>query len=97
MKDHHEYEKIGLGYSDIAQLVLRSPDKLYGLDFGGDGDYSAYLVDEDCAIPESYKLRFEAKHWIMIYDDVALRFQAYGEFIRVYSRGEFGCIIQIIK
>lgn len=54
MKDHREYKKIPLGESDIASLLLRHPAGCEMLDFGEDGSYSAYLVDDDCEIPEHY-------------------------------------------
>ena len=61
MKDHHKYSKIPLGESDIASLLLRHPAGCDVLDFGTDGGYSAYLVDEECEIPGHYAKIMECK------------------------------------
>lgn len=52
LRDHHEYNKIPLGESDVAAIVLRSKCISYVLSFGCDGGYSAYLVDEECEVPD---------------------------------------------
>lgn len=95
MKDHHEYSKISLGASDVASLVLRFPCGSKVLDFGEDGGYSSYLVDEECIIPDHYSLECECEHWLWIYDDTSRTLQFDGEKIRVFRAGVKGCIIQI--
>lgn len=52
MKEHHAYEKVYLGGSDIAGLTVQAfgnnGEILYHfLQFGGDGEYSAYIVDAE--------------------------------------------------
>lgn len=96
MKDHHEYGKISLGESDISSLVLRFPCGSQVLDFGEDGGYSAYQVDEECIIPEHYTIVFECEHWLWVYDDTSRTARFDGEKIRVFRAGLRGCIIQIL-
>lgn len=68
----------------------------FKLQFGEDGDYSAYLVDDECRVPESYELRLSGKVWLKIYDDHGLVFSERCQEWRIYRRGVFGCIIQLI-
>lgn len=109
MTDYHEYKKISLGCSDIASLTIRTcavPGEspctiLKALDFGEDGSYSAYLVDDDAEIGEHYEVVCEGHFWMTIYDDngVAAKIDAHdrvdGGTIRVYRAGMRGCIIQV--
>lgn len=95
MKNHHDYDKVNLGSSDIASVILRAPGKLSELHFGFDGSYSAYLVDEECEVPESYALEFETEHWLDVYDDNRRTLHVHADKIKVFSRGNGGCIIQI--
>lgn len=100
MKNYHSYKKIHLGASDIASLILRTPGQMEALNFGEDGDYWAYLVDEEAEISEYYEKVFTANYWLKIYDDEALTFNKHifdNEEIVVYRAGSFGCIIQIRK
>lgn len=102
MKDHHSYNKVFIGDSDIASLTVRTPDQVAILNFGGDDYYRAYIVDSECEIPEHYKLTFHAyasKYWpgvwMKIYDDEGLTIKIEAPHsIRVYQSGAFGCIIQ---
>lgn len=59
MKNYKEYEKRFIGSSDIAALILVGCDenglKTSTLDFGEDGSYMAYVVDEDAEIGAHYK------------------------------------------
>ena len=104
MKDHHSYNKVSIGASDIASLTVRTPNQVAILNFGEDGDYSAYIVDEECLIPEYYELTLECSEskywpgvWMRIYDDDGLSFKIKAPHsIRVYQAGAFGCIIQTI-
>lgn len=94
MKDHHEYKKIPLGESDVASLTLRGGMGSHVLDFGEDGGYSAYLVDEECEIPDHYDRIWSCSAWLWIYDDTrrTVRIDAYE--IRIFRCGMKGCIIQ---
>ena len=97
MKTHYNYATQSIGGSDIASLILRGPMCLKKMDFGGDGEYRSYIVDEFCEIPESYGLQFSCTDWIKIYDDNGLSFTAKAKKINVFRRGDYGCIIQLIS
>lgn len=98
---HHDYEKVSIGSSDSARLeVIHTTEngisKSY-LNFGEDGDYKAYVVDEKCVIPDTYELRctFESGY-VNIFDDSWNHVFIEGETVQIYRRGNFGCIIKII-
>lgn len=97
MRNHHEYPKIYLGESDYATLIIAGAgnDNLcQDLHFGIDGEYKAYLVDEDCEIPEFYEFIAKFENWMKIYDDHILVNLIHADEIKVYRAGDFGCIIQ---
>lgn len=100
MKNYKEYEKRFIGSSDIAALILVGCDenglKTSTLDFGEDGSYMAYVVDEDAEIGAHYKKVADFKHWLKIYDDDELTYQVNAQEINIYRAGDFGCIIQTI-
>lgn len=98
---HHDYEKVFIGSSDSARLeVIHTTEngrlKSY-LNFGEDGDYKAYVVDEKCVIPDTYELicTFEGGY-VNIFDDSWNHVFIEGETVQIYRRGDFGCIIKII-
>lgn len=93
MKTYKDFRKIGLGFSDIAALVLRGCDCIDELHFGGDGHYSAYLVTEEAEIGEHYKEVFRCHSWLWIYDDERCVCMIYAPDIIVYRAGEMGCVI----
>lgn len=95
MRDHHSYPMVSLGGSDIASLILRAPGKLSDLFMGEDGEYSAYVVDEECLIPSRYTQAFECESWLRVYDDENMVKKFRGDVIRVFRCGAFGIIIQI--
>lgn len=101
MKNYKDYEKKFIGASDIAALILvgcgESGLKTSHLDFGTDGRYSAYIVDQDAQIAEHYKKVDSFTSWLKIYDDEELTFAAYGKEIDIYRAAEMGCIIKVIK
>lgn len=96
MKNYKDYPRYHLGCSDIARLILSSHDKLEYLNFGGDGSYKAYLVDEEAEIGAHYGLVFEATSWLTVFDDDERTLKIYAKEIKVYQAGECGCIIQTI-
>ena len=101
MKSYKDFEKVTIGYSDIVTLVVFGcrEDGLAVdmLNFGSDGIYNAYLVDEaDVEIGEHYKKVANFKNWMKIYDDHIKSFEIQAKEINVYMAGEFGCIIQAI-
>lgn len=96
MKNYKDFEKKSIGSSDIASLTVRSGMKVAPLNFGEDGAYSAYIVTEDAEIGSHYKLTFEGKGWISIFDDTMLTFEARADEIKIYQAGAFGCIVQLL-
>lgn len=103
MKDYKDYEKINIGSSDISALLLGGLDERSELiskyiEFRHDGDYSAYLVDNEASIGEDFKLLFVSYHWLVIYDDVERTRQLRGRQIKVYQNPKTKkTIIQTIK
>lgn len=98
---HHDYEKVFIGGSDSARLeVIHATEhgvSTHYLNFGEDGDYKAYVVDEKCTIPDTYELRcaFEGG-CVDLFDDEGYNVHIEGETVQIYRRGDFGCIIKII-
>lgn len=89
--------KVFLGASDIASVILRTPNEVNILKFGSDGTYSAYFIDADkgeCEIGEHYKEEFAFSGWLKVYDDDMVQCKLYAESIKVYRAGDFGCIIK---
>lgn len=60
MKNYKKYEKAYIGGSDVSALTVTA----FGesgltaniLRFGSDGEYHAYIVDDECEIPSHYAL-----------------------------------------
>lgn len=98
---HHDYEKVFIGSSDSARLkvihrVGGYVSKSY-LNFGEDGEYEAYIVDEKCTIPDTYELRYSFEGgYVDLFDDEGYNVYIKGETVQIYRRGNFGCIIKII-
>ena len=101
MKNYKDYEKKLIGDSDIAALITvgcgENGLKTGMIHFGEDGNYLAYIVDQDAEIAEHYKKIDSFTHWLKIYDDWGLTLYVCGKEINVYRAGEMGCIIQVIK
>lgn len=97
MKNYKDYDVEFIGNSDIASLTLRAPMRAEILNFGEDNSYMAYIVDKDAEIGSHYKLEYTFDHWLKVYDDDGLVRTFTGDIIKVYSAGQMGCIIQIIK
>lgn len=66
------YPKRFIGWSDIARLTVVASDGFYGLEFGEDGFYDAYVVDENAEIGDHYDLVFTAHEWVWIFSDYDL-------------------------
>lgn len=108
MKNHHTYEKAYIGESDVATLIAAgmrpAAEKVEGIHwlktqpiaFSEDGAYDAYVVDEECEIPDYYKLEATFEHWLKIYDDSSMAFSVRAKEIRIYQAGSMGAIIQLI-
>lgn len=102
MKAYKEYEKRIIGESDIATLILVGVEKENGLklstlNFGEEGVYKAYIVDENAIIGNHYTKIATFNKWVRIYDDFGLTYKIHAEEVNVFRAGEFGCIIQTIR
>lgn len=101
MKNYKDFGKTYIGGSDIASLILvgcvgeDGELKFFDLHFGGDGDYRAYIVDRETAIPEHYNKVAEFTDWMRIYDDTSLVAKYDARLIEVFRAGDYGCIIKI--
>lgn len=67
------------------------------INFGGDGDYDAYIVPEEAEVGEHYKAVAEFENWVRIYDDTSMSAKFEGSKITIYRAGKFGCIIKVWK
>lgn len=101
MKNYKEYERTYIGSSDYAALLVSGCkdgklDSQY-IHFGEDGIYNAYIVDGNAKIGNHYELECEFENWLKVYDDQGLVETFYAKHIKIYTAGDFGCIIQLIK
>lgn len=103
MKSYKECDKISIGQSDIAALILvgcRNEEGVVSepLHFGEDGEYHAYIIDcEEVEIGSHYKKVAIFHHWLKIYDDDSRVFYRLAREINIYRAGDFGCIIELKK
>ncbi|MFG6393085.1 MAG: hypothetical protein K1W24_02680 [Lachnospiraceae bacterium] len=103
MKNYKDFEKIYIGSSDVAALILAGCYQEEGLKtqtlhFGEDGSYEAYLIEgEDVTIGSHYKKMATFNHWLKIYDDNKKTFSMRAKEINVYRAGDSGCIVQAIN
>lgn len=96
MKNYKEFERVYIGDSDMAELAVRSVQRVGLLAFGKDGCYHAYeCFGEDVQIGDHYKKVFEGETWLKIYDDHELVYDRRedGKKVDIYRAGEMGCII----
>lgn len=92
--DEYKHNRICLGRSDIASLVLRSPCDVRLLNFGEDDAYYAWFVkNEGVEIPSHYHEVYRCQHWLKIYDDEMKTVDIEAETIVVYEAGMRGCLI----
>lgn len=97
-KSYKDYKKQHLGESDISALVARFGDgDTTEIKFGGDGSYSAYIVDESADIGGHYEIVAQGEFWLWIYDDSERMATFRADKIIVYRAGDMGCIIQLIN
>lgn len=100
MKSYRDYDKEFIGESDVAAVTIIGPcgDELVAkiIKFGGDGDYRAYIVDEEAEIGAHYEEVARFKIWAKVVDDSAIQREFHADEIVIYRAGEYGCIIQLI-
>lgn len=102
MKNYKLYEKKFIGASDVAALTLTGCKDGEGvvaqvLNFGEDGAYSAYIVDDDAIIGSHYSEVATFSNWLRVFDDDEKTADFSGSIIKVYRAASMGCIIQVIK
>ena len=96
MAHYKDFPKVFLGFSDIASLVLRDVNGVTELKMGGDGDYYAYECYGDVDIGEHYHLAYQAKGWLMIYDDEQRTYNSTHlnyKSCDIYRAGDYGIIL----
>lgn len=100
LPSYKSFDQKRIGKSSIATLVMVGRDALgvvtAPLTFGGNGEYSAYVVDKPATIGEHYTMVAEFWGFLRIYDDTSLVASFSGTYVRVYRAGYYGCIIEII-
>lgn len=103
MKSYKEYRRDYIGGTDIAAFILvgcrdNEENGLAAqiLRFGGDGAFSAYVVDENAEIGDHYTKVCEFNHWMKVYDDQTMTAFYDADKIVVYRAGCQGCIFQLI-
>lgn len=100
-KYYKDFEKVFIGFSDIASLTLRGCSEegellLQNLKFGGDGTYHAYFIKGNAIIGDHYEKVGEFHHWLEIFDDESKTMSLRGDTINVFRAGDYGCIIQVM-
>lgn len=102
MKRYDDFDKYPIGGSDIAALLLSGPSgpseplTAKYINFGEDGEYSAYIVEGEAEIGTHYSLVAEFYNWMNVYDDDSLAVDFKAPHIKVFRAGERGCIIQLL-
>lgn len=102
---YYKDKVIGLGYSDIASLVMVGVDmrevtglRASFLNMGKDGNYRAYVIKNDeVEVPEHYSLTDKFVSWLKIYDDDSLVATFEGKEIEVYQAGMMGILIRVLE
>ncbi|MCM1299963.1 MAG: hypothetical protein NC203_09735 [Firmicutes bacterium] len=107
MKNYKDCEKTYIGASDRCLLTLMGGEETGGMKadllmFNQDGEYSAYIADEETEIPKHYEKRTTFSTYVDIYDDadpekLSLKKTYKGSKIEFYRAGSFGCIIKVYK
>lgn len=107
MKSYKDFEKIYIGYSDVAALTIQvcGDDGIsaFPIFFGSDGGYSAYFVDAPAEIGGHYKLikTVEFCSWFKVFDDEGKTFyhrldwKTHQNVLKIWRAGEYGIIFQL--
>lgn len=101
-KYYKDFEQIYIGFSDIARLIVDTPNLgVHYLKMDGDGTYFAYLVerkwDEEVEIGSHYSLVLSTDCWLSVYDDHKLTYKGFASKFNVYRAGGYGIIIEKIN
>ncbi len=96
MKNYKDFEKRFIGGSDSAFLTITGADGTKTeLKFGEDGEYYAYIVQEDTEIGSHYVKRAEFEGSATITDDDGDEIKLIADKIEFFRAGDFGCIIRL--
>lgn len=99
--DYKENTIYFFGSSDIAALIVYGKQgkefKAHVLEMGKDGNYKAYKITEEYAIPDHYKLDIEFDDIAIFYDDEGIFSKISAEKIKIYRAGQMGLLIQTIN
>lgn len=95
---YRDFRKHFIGKSHYAVLAMMGRRDEQGivcekLEFGLEGEYTAYVADFEVEIPEHYSKVAEFTGWLKIYDDEELVGFFSANKITVYRAGKMGCII----
>ena len=85
MKNYKDFEKMSIGVTDIASVVLRDPEKILDMHLDSDGGINAYLCNEEVQVGDHYQHVDTFHHWLWVYDDSHRVIQVYGDRIEVYK------------
>lgn len=99
MKTYKDCGRIFLGFSDIAELILRGLTDTYDVSldrliYGGDGEYMTYaVINGEAEVPSHYAKKYEYHGWLEIYDDMKKTCTIRADRICVYRAGDYGTLI----
>lgn len=100
-RNYKDCPRLELGLSDIAALTVAGMSEDGSgavaalLNFGGDGDYSAYLADDSTQIPGHYTRALAFRSWAKVFDDFGRMTEFSGRRIEFWRAGDFGLIVRI--
>lgn len=97
-----KYSREFIGYSDVSSLILCGIKDNLGLstellNFGVDGSYYAYVIDDEVEIGGHYEKVSVFTDWLKIYDDDELVKTFISSVINIYRSGDKGVIIQLLS
>ena len=89
MRNYKEFEKVYIGSSDSASLILRGTyrgeQKVEVVNFGEDGIYKGRILTERCTFGSHYQFLGWFEHWLKVYDDSGLTLSLNSRLIRVWK------------
>lgn len=98
---YKDFDKIYVGESEAANLIVAGPNNVTYVHFGKDDAYMAYEVfGDNVTIGSHYALCAQGDYWLKIYDDTGRAYyKGWWDFDnkykhwRIYRAGEMGMII----